>query len=113
MTQANNKSIAVGILLGLITTFATGCYYYDRDDNWRNSRYRDGRYDSRYDRDRDRLIVIAVPTFKNTRGSFELRAPRSTLFSRLTPLWISGTRVNQQLLIPIQTSTKYERRLNA
>jgi hypothetical protein len=32
-----------------------------------------------------RLIVIAVPTFKNARGSSEIRAPRSTLFSRLTP----------------------------
>jgi hypothetical protein len=28
--------------------------HYDRDDRWRYSRYRDGRYDSRYDRDRDR-----------------------------------------------------------
>ena len=54
MTQAKNKSIAIGALLGLITTFAAGCYYYDRDDRWRYSRYRDRRYDSRYDRDRDR-----------------------------------------------------------
>ncbi len=53
MTQAKNKSIAIGALLGLITAFAAGCYYYDRDDRWRYSRYRDGRYDSRYDRDRD------------------------------------------------------------
>jgi hypothetical protein len=51
MTHAKNKSIAIEALLGLIITFATGCYY-DRDDHWRYSRYRDGRYDSRYDRDR-------------------------------------------------------------
>jgi len=52
MTHAKNKSIAIGALLGLITTFATGCYYYDRDDHRRYSHFRDGRYDSRYDRDR-------------------------------------------------------------
>jgi hypothetical protein len=54
MMHAKNKSISIAVLLGLITTFATGCYYYDRDDHWRYSRYRDGHYDSRYDRDRDR-----------------------------------------------------------
>ena len=34
---------------------------------------------------RPEIIVIAVPTFKNAQGSSEIRAPRLTLFSRLTP----------------------------
>ena len=38
MTHAKNKSIAIGALLGLITTFATGCYSYDQDDHGRYSR---------------------------------------------------------------------------
>ena len=66
MTQAKNKSGAIGSLLGLITTFAAGCYYYARDDRWRYSRYQDGRYDSRrysrYDWDRDRDRYSANPS---------------------------------------------------
>ncbi len=54
MTHAKNKSMAIGALLGSDYHLRNRGCYYDRDDHWRYSRYRDGRYDSRYDRDRDR-----------------------------------------------------------
>ena len=58
MMRAAYKSVAIAGLLGLAMTLASGCYYYDHDDDWRHGhsyrydRYNDGYY-SRYDRDRD------------------------------------------------------------